>query len=85
MKISFSRNFIKQARKLNPELRTKIQEKMELFSSNPIHPSLRNHQLRGKYKNYRSIDITGDLRVLYLQRGDEAIFDTVGTHSQLYG
>lgn len=85
MKISFSRNFIKQARKLNPELRTKIQEKMELFSSNPIHPSLRHHQLRGKYKNYRSIDITGDLRVLYLQRGDEAIFDTVGTHSQLYG
>lgn len=45
-------------------------------------PVLRNHQLKGKYKGYRSIDVTDDVRALYLQKEHEAIFDAVGTHSQ---
>jgi len=85
MTISYSKNFVKQAKKLSPELRKKLLEQIELFSENPLHPSLRNHALKGKYKAYRSIDITGDMRALYLQKEHEAIFDTVGTHSQLYG
>lgn len=85
MTISYSKNFIKQAKKLSPELCKKLLERIELFSENPLHPTLRNHQLKGKYKAYRSIDITGDVRALYIQKEREAIFDTVGTHSQLYG
>lgn len=85
MNIGYSKAFIKQAKKLSPELRRKLQERIRLFSENPLHPTLRNHALKGKYKAYRSIDITGDVRALYLQREDEAIFDAVGTHGQLYG
>lgn len=85
MDISYSKAFIKQAKKLSPEIRNKLLERVEVFSMNPLHPTLRNHALKGKYKNYRSIDITGDVRALYLQRSTEAIFDAVGTHSQLYG
>jgi YafQ family addiction module toxin component len=85
MTISYSKNFVKQAKKLSPELRKKLQERIEIFSENPLHPSLRNHPLKGKHKEYRSIDITGDIRVLYLQKEREVIFDAVGTHSQLYG
>lgn len=85
MNISYSKNFIGQAKKLNPKTRQRLLERIELFSDNPLHPTLRNHQLRGKYKDFRSIDITGDIRALYLQREDEAIFNVVGTHSQLYG
>jgi addiction module RelE/StbE family toxin len=85
MTVSYSKTFIKQAKKLHPDLRQKLQSKIQLFMKNPLHPSLRNHSLRGKYKNYRSIDITGNVRALYLQKEDEAIFDAVGTHSQLYG
>lgn len=85
MKISYSKNFIKQSKKLNPKIRIKLIDRIKTFNENPLHPTLRNHQLRGKYKEYRSIDITGDVRALYLQREKEAIFDAVGTHSQLYG
>jgi len=85
MNISYSKNFVKQAKKLSPELRKKLLDRIEIFSDNPLHPVLRNHQLKGKYKEYRSIDITGDVRGLYLQKENEAIFDAVGTHSQLYG
>ena len=85
MTISYSKNFIREAQKLNKQQRQKLQERIGLFSKNPLHPVLRNHALKGAYKAYRSIDVTGDVRALYLQKEDEAIFDTVGTHSHLYG
>jgi len=85
MIISYSKAFIREAKKLSPQQRQKLQEKMRIFVNNPLHPTLRNHALKGKYKAYRSIDVTGDLRALYLQKENEVIFDTVGTHSQLYG
>ena len=85
MIVSYSKNFIKQAKKLPVATRQKLIERITIFSDNPLHPNLRNHQLRGKYKYYHSIDITGDVRALYLLHSNEAIFDAVGTHSQLYG
>jgi mRNA interferase YafQ len=85
VKISYSKNFLKQAKRLSPGLREKLQSSLRLFGKNPLDPELRNHALKGKYREYRSIDVTGDVRALYLARGDEAIFDTVGSHSQLYG
>jgi addiction module RelE/StbE family toxin len=85
MNVSYSKNFIRQAKKLSSPQRRKLQERIQTFSRNPLHPTLRNHALKGKYKAYRSIDVTGDVRALYLQQEDEAIFDSVGTHSQLYG
>lgn len=85
MIVSYSKSFIKQAKNLNPETRKKLQERIVIFCENPLHPTLRNHALKGKYKEYRSVDVTGDIRALYLQKQNEAIFDVVGTHSQLYG
>lgn len=85
MQIGYSKSFLKQAKRLPPALRQQLYERIELFTKNPLHRSLRNHALKGKWKEYRSINITGDVRALYLQKEDEAIFDAVGTHSQLYG
>jgi addiction module RelE/StbE family toxin len=85
MKITYSKEFIKQAEKLPPKLQLQLYERITLFRDNPLHSRLRNHALKGKYSAYRSINITGGYRALYLQREDEAIFDKIGTHSQLYG
>jgi addiction module RelE/StbE family toxin len=85
MKASYSKQFLRQYTKLPPKIRQKTDERIMLWQSNPLNSQLRNHQLKGKYKQYRSIDITGDVRALYLQNENEAIFDAVGTHSQLYG
>jgi len=85
MIVSYSKNFIKTAKKFDPKIRHKLYECIETFTKNPLHPSLRNHPLKGKFKDYRSIDVTGDVRALYLQQEDGAIFDIVGTHSSLYG
>ncbi len=85
MIVSYSKRFIKQAKKLEPNLRRKIYEKISLFCDNSLHSELRNHPLKGKFKAYRSINVTSDVRAFYLQRQEEVIFDILGTRSQLYG
>ena len=85
MKISYSKSFIKQSKKLPPTIKTRLVERVRLFNKNSLDPRLRNHKLKGEYKEYGSIDITGDYRALYLMRGEEIVFDHIGTHSQLYG
>lgn len=85
MTVAYSKSFLKQAKKLGPDLRKRLQDRLALFCNNPLDPALRNHALAGKYKDYRSIDITGDVRALYLQQDEKCIFDAIGTHSQLYG
>ena len=84
MKIKFHKDFIKDMNKYALDLRLKINERVELFVVNQNHPSLRNHKLHGKYDGYRNIDITGDLRALYLVEGDIFHFRMLGSHSQLY-
>ena len=85
MKASYSKQFLRQYTKLPPKVRQKADERIMLWQSDPLNSQLRDHQLKGRYKEYRSIDVTGDYRALYLLRSDKAIFDIVGTHSQLYG
>lgn len=84
MTISYSKSFIKQAKKLSPHVQEQMIARIELFSTQPFNPLLRNHMLKGIWKEYGSINITGDYRALYLVRGDEVLFDYVGTHAQLY-
>ncbi len=85
MKASYTKNFLRQYAKLSSKIRLKVDERIVLWQRDPFNPQLRDHQLKGKYKQYRSIDITGDYRALYLPQDGEVIFDLVGTHSQLYG
>lgn len=77
MKISFHKNFDKQFEKLRANERKKTQERLQLF--------LENHPLKGRYNDYRSINITGDLRAIYkFLNENECIFVAVDTHSNLY-
>jgi len=84
MKVSYSKNFLKQYTNLSPNIQKRTDERLLIWSTNPLDPLLRNHSLKGKYSKYRSINITGDYRALYVQTGKELIFDAIGTHSQLY-
>jgi len=85
MKIRFHKNFKKQYKKLKKKEQKKVQERLELFLENPFNTRLNNHPLKGKYTDYRSINITGDLRAIYkFVSDDECIFVVVDTHSNLY-
>ena len=86
MRVIYHRNFEKKFLKLKYGEIKKFKERQALFLRSPFHPILNNHPLRGEYANYRSIDITGDLRIHYEPIDEKtALFITIGTHSELYG
>ncbi|MAF20635.1 MAG: hypothetical protein CMI55_03060 [Parcubacteria group bacterium] len=85
MLIRFHKNFKKQYRKLTEKQKKKIQERLKIFLKDPFTPVLKNHPLKGKYLDYRSINITGDLRAIYKYiNPEECIFVVLGRHRDLY-
>lgn len=85
MKIGFHRNFKKRYKKLRKAEQMRCNERLILFIQNQFHPLLNNHALNGEYKNYRSINIGGDLRALYQPISqNSAFFINLGTHQELY-
>lgn len=88
-RVDFSKLFEKQLRKSPTKIRAAFLERYKIFLDDPFNPRLNNHHLSGQLNKYRSINITGDWRALYLEEldanGDEVIiFEILGTHSQLY-
>ena len=84
MKIRYSRRFKKQFQKLPKFVQDKFKERLELYLKEPNHPLLRNHRLAGKYNQHRSINITGDYRLIFIRRSDTLDLEYIGTHSELY-
>lgn len=85
MKIIVHKNFKKHYRALKTGEKGKFKERRDLFLKNPFHPLLNNHALRGEYTGFRSINITGDIRVLYELVGENtAHFITIDSHSNLF-
>lgn len=86
MIVDFTKNFRRQYQKLSVKVQYQFDDRLKLFLADPAHPTLRTHPLRGRYLGYWSMNVSGDLRALYVERGDELVlFALVGTHSQLYG
>lgn len=85
MKIIFHRRFKKAIDKLHKNEIERFKERKKIFVVDPFHPILNNHALHGKYEGYRSIDIGGDLRVVFkLLVSDVSLFTAIDTHSNLY-
>lgn len=86
MNYQFHNHFKKTYLKLPQKLKDAVNKKLVLFSKHPNSSSLNNHILIGKYKNYRSINITGDYRAIYKEISkNKVIFVKLGSHSELYG
>ena len=85
MNYQFHIHFKKAYLKLPKKLKDTVDKKLFLFAKNPYDSILNNHLLIGKYKNYRSINITGDYRAIYKEISkDKVIFVKLGSHSKLY-
>lgn len=86
MYIFTTRLYEKKIKKLSKKVNDKVNDRLELFLENTRHPLLNDHQLSGVRKSQRSIDITGDYRLIYEQLNNDAIrLIDVDTHHNLYG
>jgi addiction module RelE/StbE family toxin len=86
MIIEFHKNFVKQFSKLQKQEQVTVVQTLKLFEKDPFNLKLRNHRLKGKYSNFRSISASGDLRLHYFEEDDKitVLFVELGSHSQLY-
>ena len=89
MNIKFAKKFVKQYSKAPLKIQKAFDKRLKIFVDSPYHSLLNNHSLVGEYSRYRSINITGDWRAIYLESEERnkvkvAIFVVLGTHSRLY-
>jgi addiction module RelE/StbE family toxin len=79
--IYYSKKFIKGAKKLPKEIIDIAVKKEEIFRNNPLHSSLRLHELHGKFKGIWSISISGNYRIIFerMKNGD-ILFISIGKH-----
>ena len=81
-----NRAFQRQYKKLSRSLQDKMWERLALLIADERNPILNDHKLGPPFEEYRSINITGDWRLVYKKiRTDTYYLRAVGTHHQLYG
>ena len=78
----------KEARflKKHPELRNQYNKTIKLLESNPQHPSLRLHKLKGHLQDVRSVSINLSFRITieFIIQDNLIIPVMVGSHDQVY-
>lgn len=85
MVVNYTKGFIKDSRRLTTGQKEKLKIRLKLFGQDQFDPILNNHALKGKYLGYRSINVTGDLRAIFIKMNDEVTFVVIDSHSNLYG
>lgn len=83
--LSPKKRFCKNLKKLPQKLQDKSKRCLKVFIKEPFHESLRRHKLKGKFKNYESLDVTGDLRIIIKPQTNEIIdIVDIGNHAKFY-
>ncbi len=86
MRIDFHRNFDKRIVTLTQKQREQFRSRLIEFGNDQYKPTLNNHALKGKFQGYRSINVTGDIRAIFIPHSKSHVeFVDIGSHSQLYG
>ena len=85
MIIITSKVFDKKFKKLSKKLQLQAKLRIQLFLVDQYDVRLNNHFLHGDKKVFRSINISGDMRVIYEALENKSVrFLDIDTHSNLY-
>ncbi|MCT0253810.1 MULTISPECIES: type II toxin-antitoxin system mRNA interferase toxin, RelE/StbE family [unclassified Synechocystis] len=93
MKIAWSPKSLRSFKRLirkNPNLRPMIEQVLHQLATDPFHPSLRTHKLKGELANVWSCSIDYNYRLLFefvnnLEDNEEAILLlNLGSHDEVY-
>lgn len=75
---------LKEIQSKDLKLFKRIQKQLEIFQTDPKHPSLRLHKVTRDIQNVWSISINKSIRMLYTELEDDFYFFEVGTHDEVY-
>lgn len=79
--ILYHPKFVDEFRSLPKSSQLRAVKTERLFRTNPLHPSLRLHPLKGKLAGSWSISVTMSIRIIFkrLEKG-EIVFYSIGQH-----
>ena len=67
------------------KIQQKTVERIEILCVDEFNLILNNHRLKGEFLGQRSVNVTGDIRIIYRKEGSTIILLLqIGSHSQLY-
>ncbi len=86
MEIVTTDKFNKKYKKINQNLKIKIDQALIKFTVNPFDISLMNHNLQGKLKGFKSIKAGFDLRIIFKEEKGYTlvIMIDLGKHEDIY-
>ena len=78
---------LKRFFKRHPEMVDRYDKMVHILTINPSHPSLRLHKLKGNLKEYYSVSITMEYRMVidFIIKDDTIIPIDIGNHEDVYG
>ena len=82
MKLLFTKNFVREYRKLPQRIQKETDKQLELFLSNPQHPSLSIKKMQDP-RNIWEGRVTESYRFTFQIEQDTYILRKVGTHDML--
>jgi mRNA-degrading endonuclease YafQ of YafQ-DinJ toxin-antitoxin module len=81
MEVAYKPSFIRDYKRLPPELKEEAREKIELFKDTANHKRLRVHTLKGKLKDVHSFLITYSHRVVFVyETKQRVVLLAIGDH-----
>ncbi len=77
---------LKRFLKQHPDMKSRYAKTMALLEIDPYHPSLRLHKLKGKLKEYASVSVSMEYRLVidFVIREKEIIPIDIGSHDDVY-
>lgn len=79
-----SARFRKQFKKCPRKIRLAAFEQLAVLERNEFDVVLNDHKLSGKCAGYRSVNVTGDIRIVYKRVSDGFYLAAIGAHGELY-
>jgi mRNA-degrading endonuclease YafQ of YafQ-DinJ toxin-antitoxin module len=80
-RILYHPKFVVDLRALEPAVQARAGKTERLFRSNPLHPSLRLHPLKGRLKGSWSLSVTMNIRIIFKRLANsDMVFYSIGRH-----
>ncbi|OGI95423.1 hypothetical protein A2917_02580 [Candidatus Nomurabacteria bacterium RIFCSPLOWO2_01_FULL_42_17] len=81
MKIFYTKKFEREYKKLNKEIKLKVEAREVVFRKNPFSSTLKTHKLSGELEGFWSFSVDFSYRVVFEFFNDgNVFFHSIGSH-----
>lgn len=91
MKLLFSPTFVRASKRLlkkDLKLAESVSKALKLLESDPYHPTLKTHKLKGNLEGRWACSVAYDLRIVFrivpFEETDAILLLQIGTHDEVY-